>query len=203
MSARVSTFASLAPVSVRAVWIRIRRGEVRLGRRRVELTPAQIFANVPPRLPRPRALALMQGNPCWLTCLSLARPLVLQRSSAEGGYTIVAGLETWCVARAVSSRTTPVLLYGCVVTTPHKDAESLAALLLALSTGTTTRTPRGAIARRTRALLGQVLGEGQQLLVADVCDLHGVSRQALWSVDRKQGLMDEWWNRAIPTGSRG
>jgi len=159
--------------------------------RRVELAPAQIFTDVPPRFLRPRALALVKVDAQWLTYLSLARPLVLHPSSAGRGYTIIAGVETWCVARAVSSRTTPVLLYGCVVKTPHKDAESLAALLLALSTGTTTRTPRGTIARRTQVLLGQVLGEGQQLLVAEVCDLHGVSRQALWGVDRKQGPMDE------------
>jgi len=186
MSARASKFIPLKRVPGRPVWIRVVGGESRLGMRRVELAPAQIFTDVPPRFLRPRALALMKGDAQWLTYLSLARPLVLG-SSAERGYTIVAGLETWCVARAVSSRTTPVLLYGCVVETRHKDAESLAALLLALSTATTTRPPRGTIARRTRALLGQVLGEGQRLLAAEVCDLHGVSRQALWGADRKTG----------------
>lgn len=173
--------------AVRPVWVRVVRGEIRLGRRRVELVPAQIFADVPPGFLGPRALALITDNAQWLTYLSLARPLVLQPSSVEGRYTIVAGLETWCAVRAVGLLATPVMLNGCVLETPHEDPESIAGLLLALSTGMTTRTPRGTIARRTRALLDQVLDEGQRLLVAEVSDLHGVSRQALSGADRRTG----------------
>jgi hypothetical protein len=126
----------------------------------------------------------MQGDPRWLTCLSLARPLVLQRS-AEGGYTIVAGLETWCVARALSSGATPVVLYGCVLETLRDDTESIAALLLALSTGTTAGMARATIARITAPLLGRILSDGQGLGVAELAELHGVSRQAVFNAGKK------------------
>src|SRR5262245_10170776 len=187
MSARAPKFKPPPLGPVRPARIRVVRGESWLGRRRVVLVPAQIFADDPPGIPRRRALALMTSSAWWLTNLSLVRPLVLQPSATVDRYTIVAGLETWWVALAVGPRAAPVAVYGYVLDTPHEDPEPIAALLRAISTGMTTRTPRGTIARKTRALLDRLLDKAQRLRVAEVSDLHGISRQALWDANKKTG----------------